>query len=126
MSAATTLRTLPLASPRILRGVFIVLWSTAWIAGKFGLEFTGPLTLLEIRFAVAVPVMLLAALVTRAPWPKRWADYGHLAVAGLLINGITMAAMYIGLKAGVSTGVSALIAGLTPACHRAGLPAAVR
>lgn len=114
MATATLTPTVSPVSTRALGGVFIVLWSTAWIAGKFGLQFTGPLTLLEIRFAAATLVMLLAALATRADWPRRWADYGHLAVVGLLINGISLAAIYMGLKAGVSAGVSALIAGLTP------------
>jgi len=100
--------------PQALGALFIVLWSTAWIAGKIGLEFTGPLTLLEIRFSAAVLVMLLVALLTAAPWPRTWAEYGHLAVAGLLVNGLTLAALYIGINDGVSAGVSALIAGLTP------------
>src|SRR5262249_47626264 len=92
----------------------IVLWSTAWIAGKIGLEFTGPLTLLEIRFSAAALVMLLVALLTGAPWPRRWTEYGHLAVAGVLVNGLTLAALYVGINDGVSAGVSALISGLTP------------
>jgi len=104
----------PLSGPQALGLLFAMLWSSAWIAGKIGLEFTGPLTLLEIRFSAAALVMLLIVLLTAAPWPRRWADYGHLAVAGLLINGLTMAALYTGLSDGVSAGVSALIAGLTP------------
>jgi len=100
--------------PQALGAMFIVLWSSAWIAGKIGLEFTGPLTLLVIRFTAAALVMLLVALLTGAPWPRRWADYGHLAVAGLLVNGLTLAALFIGLSDGVSAGVSALISGLTP------------
>src|SRR5258706_14600881 len=82
----------PLFGPQALGVLFIVLWSSAWIAGKIGLEFTGPLTLLEIRFTAAALVMLLVALLTGAPWPRRWADYAHLAVAGLLVNGLTLAA----------------------------------
>ena len=111
---ATVLTRPPLFGPQTLGALFIVLWSSAWIAGKIGLEFTGPLTLLEVRFSAAALVMLLVALLTGAPWPRRWADYGHLAVAGLLVNGLTLAALYIGLSDGVSAGVSALIAGLTP------------
>lgn len=104
----------PWFSSQALGALFIVLWSTAWIAGKIGLEFTGPLTLLEIRFSAAALVMLIVTLLTGAPWPRSWAAYGHLAVAGMLVNGLTLAALYIGLNDGVSAGVSALIAGLTP------------
>jgi drug/metabolite transporter (DMT)-like permease len=60
----------PLFGPQALGGVFVLLWSTAWIAGKVGLEFTGPLTLLVIRFAAAALVMLPIALLTGAPWPR--------------------------------------------------------
>ncbi|HET6599818.1 MAG TPA: DMT family transporter [Burkholderiaceae bacterium] len=112
--ATLATRTSSLINPHSMSAAFIVLWSTAWIAGKFGLQFTGPLTLLEIRMAAAALFMLLIAGVTRAPWPRTWREYVHLAVVGLLINGLTLAAMYIGMKAGVSTGVSALIAALTP------------
>ena len=113
MSAFAVIRP-ALFGPQALGALFIMLWSTAWIAGKIGLEFTGPLTLLEIRFSAAALVMLLVASLTGAPWPRRWAEYSHLAVAGLLVNGLTLAALYIGINDGVSAGVSALIAGLTP------------
>ena len=104
----------PLFGPQALGAAFVLLWSTAWIAGKVGLEFTGPFTLLEIRFAAAALVMLPVALLTGAPWPRKASEYGHLAVVSLLINGLTLAALYIGINDGVSAGISALIAGLTP------------
>jgi drug/metabolite transporter (DMT)-like permease len=105
-----------LLGPQSLSALFIVLWSSAWIAGKVGLQFAGPLTLLVIRLSAAALVLLLVAWLTGAPWPRRWIDYGHLAVTGLLIHGLTLASLYIGLSDGVSAGVSALIAGLTPLC----------
>ena len=111
---ALVMRRASLFGPQTLGAVFIVLWSSAWIAGKIGLEYTGPLTLLEIRFAAAALVMLLIALLTAAPWPRSLMEYVHLTVAGLLVNGLTLAAVYTGLNDGVSAGVSALIAGLTP------------
>jgi|SRR5690242_6844881 len=104
----------PLFGPQTLGALFVVLWSSAWIAGKFGLEFTGPFTMLEIRFSAAALVMLPIAWMTGARWPRKWSEYGHLAVVSLLINGLTLAALYIGITDGVSAGISALIAGLTP------------
>ncbi|HZP87745.1 MAG TPA: DMT family transporter [Burkholderiales bacterium] len=99
---------------RALSALFVVLWSSAWIAGKIALTFTGPLSLLELRFSAAALVMLLVASLTGARWPSRWSEYAHLAVAGVLVNVLTLAALYIGLDDGVSAGVSALIGGLTP------------
>src|SRR5215471_16576550 len=94
--------------------VFVVLWSTAWIAGKLGLLYAGPFTLLLIRFVVAGAVMLLVALASSAPWPDKLSDYGHLVVAGVLIQGLPLACAYFGLQLGVSAGISGLINGLAP------------
>jgi drug/metabolite transporter (DMT)-like permease len=105
-------RQAPTISP--LGALFVVLWSSAWIAGKIGLPYAGPFTLLLIRFAVAAAVMLVIALVTQAPWPDKLADYAHLAVAGLLIQGLALGCAYLGLELGVSAGTSGLVNGLAP------------
>src|SRR3954468_23112898 len=94
--------------------LFVVLWSSAWIAGKIGLPYAGPFTLLLIRFAVAAAVMLLIAVATEAPWPDKLSDYAHLAVAGLMIQGLALGSAYLGLELGVSAGTSGLINGLAP------------
>jgi len=103
-------------SPAIssLGTLFVVLWSSAWIAGKIGLPYAGPFTLLLIRFGVAGAVLLLIALASGAPWPDKLADYGHLAVAGVLIQGLALGCAYLGLQLGVSAGVSGLVNGLAP------------
>jgi drug/metabolite transporter (DMT)-like permease len=112
MQTTVTARQVPALSS--LGALFVVLWSSAWIAGKVGLPYAGPFTLLLIRFAVAAAVMLLIALATKAPWPEKPADYAHLAVAGLLIQGLALGCAYLGLELGVSAGTSGLINGLAP------------
>jgi drug/metabolite transporter (DMT)-like permease len=94
--------------------VFVVLWSSAWIAGKVGLPYAGPFTLLLIRFSVAGAILLAVAVATGAPWPARLADYGHLAVAGAVIQGLALGCAYLGLQLGVSAGISGLVNGLAP------------
>lgn len=112
MDAIATARRSPTFSS--LGAVFVVLWSSAWIAGKVGLPYAGPFTLLLIRFSVAGAVLLVAALAGGAPWPARLADYLHLAVAGALMQGLALGCAYFGLQLGVSAGVSGLINGLAP------------
>jgi drug/metabolite transporter (DMT)-like permease len=112
MDAIATARRSPTFSS--LGMVFVVLWSSAWIAGKVGLPYAGPFTLLLIRFSVAGAVLLVAAIASGAPWPARPADWVHLAVAGALIQGLALGCAYFGLQLGVSAGVSGLINGLAP------------
>jgi len=112
MSAIATVGRPPAISS--LGALFVVLWSSAWIAGKIGLPYAGPFTLLLIRFGAAGAVLLVVALATGAPWPARPADYVHLAVAGALIQGLALGCAYLGLQLGVSAGISGLINGLAP------------
>jgi drug/metabolite transporter (DMT)-like permease len=116
----TTLRTaLPvsLAPPLLaLPMLFILIWSSGYVVGKLALPFAGPFTLLVLRFGLAALVLLLVALVTRAPWPRQRAHYAHLVVVGLLVQALQFGGLYTGLKLGVSAGVSALIIGAMPLC----------
>ncbi len=93
--------------------IFVLLWSTGFIAGKAGLPYAEPLTFLALRFAVVAALMLLVSLAVRAPWPRR-ADVGHIAVVGLLMHGAYLGGVFTSLWHGLPAGLSALIVGLQP------------
>lgn len=94
--------------------LFVVLWSTGFIGARLGLPHAGPLTFLALRYGLAAGLLVLVALATRAPWPRRRAEIGHYAVAGLLVHGVYLGGVFVGLSLGVEAGVSALIVGLQP------------
>lgn len=103
-----------LSSPLLLPTIFIILWSSGYVAGKVGLPYAGPFTLIFLRFSVAALVLLTVALLTRAPWPKTLDQWKHLAVVGVLIQALQFSGLYSGMSMGVSAGVSAVIVGLMP------------
>jgi drug/metabolite transporter (DMT)-like permease len=94
--------------------LFILLWSSGYVAGKLALPHTGPLTLLTLRFGLAAVVLLAVALATGAPWPQRRQDWGHLAVVGLLMQVLHFSCIYFALQWGLSAGVAGLLIGLMP------------
>jgi drug/metabolite transporter (DMT)-like permease len=94
--------------------LFVVLWSTGFLGASLGLPHAGPLTFLALRFGLAAGLLVLIALATRAPWPKRLTEIGHYAVAGLLVHGIYLGGVFVGIAMGVEAGVSAVIVGLQP------------
>src|SRR3569623_2644458 len=53
----------------IYPALFVVLWSTGFIAAKYGLPYAPPFTFLLVRFALVAALMSIVALATRAPWP---------------------------------------------------------
>lgn len=94
--------------------LFVVLWSTGFIGARLGLPHAGPLTFLSLRYALAAGLLVLVSLAFRAPWPRRWKEVGHFAVAGLLVHGVYLGGVFVGISMGVEAGVSALIVGLQP------------
>jgi drug/metabolite transporter (DMT)-like permease len=58
--------------------------------------------------------LLVIAIGARARWPVSWRAIAHVAVAGALIQALGLGGVYLGMRDGVSAGISALIAGLSP------------
>lgn len=95
-------------------GVFVLLWSTGFIGAKYGLPYAEPLTFLLLRFVIVVALLLPVALLTRAPWPSRLVDVGHVAVTGLLVHAVYLGGVFASIDLGVPAGLAALIVGLQP------------
>jgi drug/metabolite transporter (DMT)-like permease len=93
--------------------MFVVLWSSAFIAGTIGLRSAPPLLLTLMRLAAAGLILTVAAWVTRAPWP-RGRQLGHVIVAGLLLQAAQFGGFYWALSLGLPAVLVALIQGLTP------------
>ncbi|MFI9551136.1 DMT family transporter [Nonomuraea endophytica] len=93
--------------------VFVVLWSSAFIAGIPGVKAAPPLLLMFARFAVAGLLLGAYALVRRVPWPRGRA-LAHVAVAGLLIQAVQFGAFFSALGTGLPAAVVSLVQGLNP------------
>lgn len=91
-------------------GLFVFLWSTGFIGANYGLPYAEPATFLLLRFALAIALMLPLALLLRAPWLATPAQAAHLAVAGMMLHGGYLGAVFTAIHQGVSAGLSALVA----------------
>lgn len=93
--------------------VFVVLWSTGFIAAKAGLPYAEPLTFLFTRFVIVAAAMLIASLAVGAAWP-RGRTVLHIAVVGLLMHSSYLGGVFTAMKLGMPAGFVALIVGLQP------------
>lgn len=93
--------------------VFVVLWSTGFIAAKAGLAYAEPLTFLFTRFAIVAAAMLVASLIVGAGWPQGRMVL-HVAVVGLLMHASYLGGVFTALMLGMPAGFVALIVGLQP------------
>jgi drug/metabolite transporter (DMT)-like permease len=98
---------------RAAPAVFVVLWSTGFIATKYVLHNAEPLTYLTIRMAVVVGLMAVVVAFARPQWPDR-AGVGHSIVAGILVHGFYLGGTALAIAHSIPAGLSALIPGLQP------------
>lgn len=93
--------------------VFVVLWSTGFVATKYVVNNADPLTYLAIRMAIVVGLMAAIAAIARPKWPDR-VGIAHSAVAGILVHGFYLGGTAIAIAHSIPAGLSALIPGLQP------------
>src|SRR5882757_2725946 len=98
---------------RLAPAIFVVLWSTGFIATKYVINNAEPLSYLAIRMALVVVVMAVIAAVARPKWPDRIGVF-HSAVAGILVHGFYLGGTAIAIAHSIPAGLSALIPGLQP------------
>ena len=94
--------------------LFVLLWSTGFLAVKLGVPHADPLTFLAIRFAITVVIMVAFCAAVGALRPADPAVIGHAMVVGVLAHAIYISGVAKALEFGVSAGVVALVAGLQP------------
>src|ERR1700690_898583 len=98
---------------RAAPAIFVVLWSTGFIATKYGLNSAEPLTFLAIRMVVVVAMMAAIVAVARPQWPDR-VGIAHSVVAGILVHGFYLGGTAVAIAHSIPAGLSALIPGLQP------------
>lgn len=99
--------TLPLAI-----GLFCLLWSYAFVAGKIGVTHCPPLILLAARFSLA-GILIPGATLIRGGWSLSWRDAAIFAVLGIANNALYLGLGYTGLQS-VSAGLGGLIVSANP------------
>ncbi len=95
-------------------GLFCLLWSFAFVAGKIGVTDCPPLILLAARFSLAgVLVLGITALRGEAWSSLTWRDAAIFAILGIANNALYLGLGYTGLQT-VSAGLGGLIVSANP------------
>jgi len=78
-----------------------------------GLRLVSPLLFVGVRLVAAAALLALAAVVGRHSWRALRGRWYHLAVAGALVNGVTLSAFHVGMVT-ENVAVMALVQSLSP------------
>jgi drug/metabolite transporter (DMT)-like permease len=91
-----------------------VLWSTGFIAAKYGLPYAPPLKFLLVRFSLVATLMGAVVLATRARFPASMRTIAHVAIAAWLVHGVYLGGVFVSMAGGMPAGTSAMLVGLQP------------
>jgi drug/metabolite transporter (DMT)-like permease len=94
-------------------GVFCLLWSFAFVAGKIGVTDCPPLILLTARFSLAGILILGISALRGDAWSLTWRDVCVFAALGIANNALYLGLGYTGLQT-VSAGLGGLIVSANP------------
>jgi len=95
-------------------GLFCLLWSFAFVAGKIGVTDCPPLILLAARFSLAGILILGVTALRGEAWSSlTWRDAAVFAILGVANNALYLGLGYTGLKT-VSAGLGGLIVSANP------------
>jgi drug/metabolite transporter (DMT)-like permease len=94
-------------------GLFCLLWSFAFVAGKIGVTDCPPLILLTARFSLAGILILGISAIRGDAWSLSWRDVGVFALLGVANNALYLGLGYTGLQT-VSAGLGGLIVSANP------------
>jgi len=94
--------------------LFVILWSSGFIGARMGVQYAEPFTVLLLRFSVVLSIMLPLSLLLRVSWPQSKSAAGHIAIAGILMQGGYLSGCFSAVYHGMPAGMIALITGLQP------------
>ncbi len=99
---------------RAMPAVFVLIWSTGFIVARLGMPHSPPFTFLLIRFLLSIACFVPWIMWAKVPWPESRQQFLHLSVTGILIQAGYLGGVWAAVKAGMGSGLSALIVGIQP------------
>ena len=99
---------------RAMPWIFVLIWSTGFIVARFGMPHAPPMKFLAVRYALSILCFLPWIWATRVSWPKDRRQWLHLSVTGVLMHAGYLGGVWAAVKAGMGSGLSALIVGIQP------------
>jgi drug/metabolite transporter (DMT)-like permease len=94
--------------------VFVLIWSTGFIVAKYGMPYAPPMKFLLVRYLLSIACFLPWIFVARVRWPANRSQWLHLAITGVFMHAGYLGGVWAAVKAGLGSGLAALIVGLQP------------
>ncbi len=98
---------------RLFPALFVVLWATGFIGARYAMPYMEPFLFLTARFLIAGAILCVWVMLAGNHWPSKRGAM-HAIIAGCLIHGVYLGAVFWAIHNGLPAGMSALVVGLQP------------
>ncbi len=98
----------------IIPVVFVLLWSTGFIAARFSTPYAEPLTFLSIRMAIAAFVLIPIVFIFKQKFPRKISEIAHSIVVGFLLHAVYLGGVFYVTRNQFPIAYTSLIVGLQP------------
>ena len=99
---------------RAMPWVFVLIWSTGFIVARYGMPHAPPMKFLAVRYALSILCFLPWIWFAGVKWPTSRQQWLHLSVTGVLMHAGYLGGVWAAVKAGMGSGLSALVVGIQP------------
>jgi len=94
--------------------LFVLLWSTGFVAAKYSMWNADPFVFLCLRFSLTTLALVLIIMLTGGSLPRSIWQHRHDMVTGVLLQCCYLGFVFWPIKNGVPSGIVAIIVGLQP------------
>ncbi|MCV7352688.1 DMT family transporter [Mycobacterium parmense] len=88
-------------------------YAVGYPIGALAVAAMTPMAALVLRFGLAAAILIGWTVLARAPWP-RGAQFGHVVVAGLLIQAVQFCCLYEAVQLGAPAVLCAVVVAMNP------------
>ena len=99
---------------RAMPVLFVLIWSTGFIVARYGMPNAPPMKFLVVRYALSIACFLPWIMLAQVQWPANRTQWTHLAITGIFMHAGYLGGVWAAVKAGMGSGLAALIVGLQP------------
>ena len=105
---------MPPRGAALFPALFVLLWSTGFIAAKLGLPDAPPFSFLFVRFVCVAALMAAVAIATGARWPTKREEIVDASIAAWLVHGGYLGGVFVAISRGMPAGTAAMLVGMQP------------
>lgn len=94
--------------------IFVLIWSTGFIAAKYSMQHADPFVFLCLRMALTTLALIPIVYLSGAALPRKFWPYRHDMMTGVILHCCYLGFVFWPIKQGMPSGIVAIIIGIQP------------